>query len=127
MSSNSSGSSSSSGSSNSSSGDAMNTSIVTKGQFDERVMKDVPAPIWKYMDAKELWADDGLPDITNLKRHLLHEGRLNPKDAITLVQKASAIFRKEPNLLQLQDPITGMVVYCRFVVCCLVACSKKAN
>jgi serine/threonine-protein phosphatase 2B catalytic subunit len=70
-------------------------------------VKDVPAPLWTYLETKELFADDGLPNINTLKKHLLKEGRLNPKDAITLIQKAAVIFRNEPNLLQLQDPITG--------------------
>lgn len=74
--------------------------------FQERVMKDVPAPVWNYIPANELFDTDGLPNIQNLKKHLLREGRINPKDAIRLVNKAAEILRDEPNLLQLQDPIT---------------------
>jgi serine/threonine-protein phosphatase 2B catalytic subunit len=69
-------------------------------------VKDVSAPLWTYIDTKELFDDDGLPNIPKLKKHLLKEGRVSPKDAITLIQKAAVIFRNEPNLLQLQDPIT---------------------
>ena len=82
------------------------SSTVVKAT-DERVMKDVPPPQWTYIDSKELFDSDGLPNIPNIKKHLLKEGRLAPKDAITLIQKAAVLFRNEPNLLQLQDPITG--------------------
>ena len=75
--------------------------------FQERVMKDVPAPVWNYIPANDLFDNDGLPNIQNLKKHLLREGRINPKDAIRLINKAAEILRDEPNLLQLQDPITG--------------------
>ncbi len=35
-------------------------------------------------------------------------GRLAPEDAIELVQKTAAVLRQEPNLLRLNDPITGI-------------------
>lgn len=75
--------------------------------FNERVMKDVPAPVWNFIPANELFDTDGLPNIQNLKKHLLREGRVNPKDGMRLINKAAEILRDEPNLLQLQDPITG--------------------
>ncbi|KAF0978534.1 hypothetical protein FDP41_002354 [Naegleria fowleri] len=74
--------------------------------FNERVMKDVPAPVWNFIPANELFDTDGLPNIQNLKKHLLREGRVNPKDGMRLINKAAEILRDEPNLLQLQDPIT---------------------
>jgi len=71
-------------------------------------MKDVPAPVWNFIPAGDLFDTDGMPNIQNLKKHLLREGRVNPKDALKLIGKAAEILRDEPNLLQLQDPITGL-------------------
>ena len=73
----------------------------------ERAIKEVPAPVWTFIPRDKLYAKDGLPNIDNLKKHLLKEGRVSPKDAIELIQRAATILRNEPNLLQLQDPITG--------------------
>jgi serine/threonine-protein phosphatase 2B catalytic subunit len=74
--------------------------------YKSRVIKEVPAPVWNYIPREQLFDKDGLPQIDNLRKHLLKEGRVDPKDGIEIIQKAANILRDEPNLLQLQDPIT---------------------
>jgi len=79
-------------------------------------MTSVQAPKWEYLPREELYeqldggemSDEGvgLPNCEVLKNHLAREGRLNPKDAIELVQRAADILKREANLLILQDPIT---------------------
>lgn len=72
----------------------------------ERVNVDV-VPIPRYpLKTELLFNQNGSLNISNLKDHLLKEGRLWKKDAIKLVQTASALFKDEPNLLRLRDPIT---------------------
>jgi len=97
--------------SNTSTPSPLDTSVVKKGQFDERVMKEVPAPLWSYLDSKDLYDENGEPNIAKLKSHLFKEGRIHPKDGIQLIQRAASLLRNEPNLLQLQDPITGNYIY----------------
>src|SRR5690606_12122145 len=41
-----------------------------------------------------------------LGEHLNKEGRLRMEDAIWIVKTASEIFKKEPNLIRLSDPLT---------------------
>lgn len=71
-------------------------------------------PIWMGTDS----TDSGrfllifclrLPDLDALRDHLALEGRLAPQDAIDLVRCAGEILRQEPNLLRLNDPITGTI------------------
>lgn len=97
-----------------------NESGVPKAKKDEvdhksRVMKEVPPPAWNYIPREQLFDKDGMPQIDNLRKHLLKEGRLDPKDGMEIIQKAANILREEPNLLQLQDPITGTILtFCIF-------------
>jgi hypothetical protein len=90
--------------------------------YKSRVIKEVPAPyscfssinssrVWNYIPRDQLFDKDGLPIIDNLRKHLLKEGRVDPKDGIEIIQKAANILRDEPNLLQLQDPITGIFLF----------------
>ena len=75
---------------------------------DDRVVKSVPAPPRRPFARELLFRPaNGLPDLDALKEHLSREGRLAPDDAIELVRRAGALFRQEPNLLRLADPITG--------------------
>ncbi len=41
-----------------------------------------------------------------LKDHLKAEGRITKADALQIVEIAQTLFRREPNLLQVQDPVT---------------------
>lgn len=51
-------------------------------------------------------ADFSFQTQNNLLDHLKAEGRLAMDDAVSIVRKAGALFKKESNLLKLQDPIT---------------------
>lgn len=46
------------------------------------------------------------PDINFLKNHFYREGRLSEKHALWIIEKATAILRKEPNMLDVQAPVT---------------------
>lgn len=81
--------------------------------YSERVMGDVPAPVWNYLPREELFDKDGKPNPETLKPHLFKEGRLHPDDAIELVNMAAQKFKTEPNLLELHDPITGENIFLR--------------
>eukprot|EP01027_Heterolobosea_sp_BB2_P015502 GEZU01022174.1.p1 GENE.GEZU01022174.1~~GEZU01022174.1.p1 ORF type:complete len:378 (-),score=89.60 GEZU01022174.1:86-1219(-) len=71
-----------------------------------RVMSEVPFPCWDELPSEELFDANGMPRPDKLKEHFIKEGRLSDKDAIKIINQAAAIFKKEPNLLYLNDPIT---------------------
>ncbi|KAF9395867.1 3',5'-cyclic-nucleotide phosphodiesterase (PDEase) (3':5'-CNP) [Podila verticillata] len=46
------------------------------------------------------------PDIAFLKNHFYREGRISEEQAIFILQKGTELLRKEPNLLEVDAPIT---------------------
>jgi hypothetical protein len=48
------------------------------------------------------------PDIAFLKNHFYREGRISEEQAIFILQKGTELLRQEPNLLEVDAPITGM-------------------
>jgi serine/threonine-protein phosphatase 2B catalytic subunit len=46
-----------------------------------------------------------VPNIDLLRSHLLREGRLEKKELIELIKSASAIMKKEPNVLKMKEPV----------------------
>lgn len=47
------------------------------------------------------------PDIAFLKNHFYREGRLTEEQALWILQQGTELLRKEPNVLQVDAPITG--------------------
>jgi len=70
----------------------------------ERVVKDTPPPISTLLE--DFWPETGPINLDKLRVHLVGEGRLKPEDAARLVKKATEIFRAEPNLLNIPQPVT---------------------
>ena len=48
------------------------------------------------------------PNLDLVKDHFLHEGRLSEEQALFILSEATALMRREPNMLVLSGPITGM-------------------
>jgi serine/threonine-protein phosphatase 2B catalytic subunit len=46
-----------------------------------------------------------------VKDHFLHEGRLSEEQALFILAEATALMSREPNMLVLSGPITGMLLY----------------
>ena len=46
------------------------------------------------------------PAWQTLRSHLQQEGRITKPDALILLSDASALFKKETNLLYMEDPVT---------------------
>jgi serine/threonine-protein phosphatase 2B catalytic subunit len=53
-------------------------------------------------------ADPQKPDIAFLKNHFYREGRVTEDQALFIIKKGSEILRQEPNLLDVDAPITGV-------------------
>lgn len=78
-----------------------------KDPLDDRQCKTTVCPPARPLSKALLYGKNGdKPDVEVLKAHLLREGRLKVEDVIDIIHKASDIFRKEPALLKLKDPIT---------------------
>ncbi len=48
------------------------------------------------------------PDVSFLKNHFYREGRLTEEQALWIIEKATELLRKEPNVLNVDAPITGV-------------------
>ncbi|KAF8837876.1 Metallo-dependent phosphatase [Paxillus ammoniavirescens] len=74
----------------------------------ERVIKDVQAPAMGIPTDAQFFSkhDPTKPDIGFLKNHFYREGRISEDQAIWIIEKATALLRMEPNVLQVDAPIT---------------------
>jgi serine/threonine-protein phosphatase 2B catalytic subunit len=75
----------------------------------ERVVKDVQAPAFLKPTEEQFWSrqDPTKPDIAFLKNHFYREGRLTDEQALHIIRTTTEILRNEPNLLEVDAPITG--------------------
>src|SRR5687768_12459952 len=80
--------------------------VVERMLTTERAMPNVQPPNWEPLPRKKVFDAKGVPITENLKAHFQREGLLAEADAIEILNRAAAIFRKEPNLMRLNDPIT---------------------
>ncbi|KAJ3080936.1 3',5'-cyclic-nucleotide phosphodiesterase (PDEase) (3':5'-CNP) [Quaeritorhiza haematococci] len=74
----------------------------------DRVIKDVAAPAVSKPTAEQFWSkkDPTKPDLDFLKNHFIHEGRLQEEQALYIINKGTELLKKEPNLLEVDAPIT---------------------
>lgn len=52
--------------------------------------------------------DPGKPDIAFLKNHFYREGRLTHDQATFILNKGTELLKREPNLLHVEAPVTGV-------------------
>ncbi|KAH9986592.1 Metallo-dependent phosphatase-like protein [Russula vinacea] len=50
--------------------------------------------------------EKGKPDVTFLKTHFYHEGRIKEEHALFIIDKATQVLRAEPNVLNVDSPVT---------------------
>ncbi|KAL8410057.1 hypothetical protein RB594_008233 [Gaeumannomyces avenae] len=74
----------------------------------ERVCKDVQAPAMFKPTDEQFFEDETheKPDINFLKTHFYREGRLTEEQALWILKKGTEVLRAEPNLLEMDAPIT---------------------
>ncbi|KAF9236002.1 serine threonine protein phosphatase 2B [Melanogaster broomeanus] len=74
----------------------------------ERMMRDVLTPaVDKPTDAQFFSQQDPTkPNLEFLKNHFFREGRLREDHALWILEKATAILRDEPNVLEVDAPVT---------------------
>ncbi|KAG0299170.1 3',5'-cyclic-nucleotide phosphodiesterase (PDEase) (3':5'-CNP) [Dissophora globulifera] len=74
----------------------------------ERYSKDVQAPAVTVPTDDIFYSKEfpDRPDIAFLKNHFYREGRISEEQAIYILQKGTELLKKEPNLLEVDAPIT---------------------
>ncbi|KAI0814627.1 Serine/threonine-protein phosphatase 2B catalytic subunit [Xylaria sp. FL0064] len=74
----------------------------------ERVCKEVQAPAMFKPTDEQFFEDDShtKPNIAFLKQHFYREGRLTDEQALWIIKMGTELLRKEPNLLEMDAPIT---------------------
>lgn len=72
----------------------------------ERAIKSVSSPANFNPEDSQVFLPTGLPNLSFLKDHFYHEGRLKEYQAIRIVQDATELLSSEPNLLQVPAPVT---------------------
>ncbi|KAI9665614.1 MAG: 3',5'-cyclic-nucleotide phosphodiesterase (PDEase) (3':5'-CNP) [Trizodia sp. TS-e1964] len=74
----------------------------------ERVCKDVQAPAARPPTQQQFLSpiDPNKPNLAFLKKHFCREGRLTEDQAIWIINKGTEILKQEPNLLEMDAPIT---------------------
>jgi hypothetical protein len=85
--------------------------LKPKHDTKERMVKDVPPPAVGPLE--NFWPEDGDIDLDKLRTHLVNEGRLSKVDAARLISTATQVFKKEPNLLDVPQPVTGTLATSR--------------
>ncbi|KAF3009622.1 3',5'-cyclic-nucleotide phosphodiesterase (PDEase) (3':5'-CNP) [Curvularia kusanoi] len=80
----------------------------TQVSTQERVCKDVQAPAFLPPTDEQFFSpqDRTKPNIQFLKQHFYREGRLTEQQALWIIKKGAEILRSEPNLLEMDAPIT---------------------
>ena len=82
----------------------------------DRPITSVPPIPRRPLNDESVFDANGMPDLDLLRKHFLREGRLEHGTATRIIQEAAKIFKQEPNLLRLHDPITGMKVNLVFML-----------
>ncbi|KAL6235481.1 Serine/threonine-protein phosphatase 2B catalytic subunit [Aspergillus navahoensis] len=74
----------------------------------ERVVKEVQAPALNTPSDEQFWdpEDQTKPNLQFLKQHFYREGRLTEDQALWIIQAGTQILKSEPNLLEMDAPIT---------------------
>lgn len=79
-----------------------------KSTSNDRRVPSVPMPITKPLEYDELFGEDGKPRISVVRRHLTGEGRLTKEQLIIILDMATELLYDEPNMLEIDGPITSM-------------------
>ena len=81
---------------------------------------DVQAPAVHKPSPEEFFSEEDpeKPNIVFLKNHFYREGRITEEQALFIINKGTEILKQEPNLLEVEAPITGTWIAFYFHCCC---------
>jgi hypothetical protein len=85
---------------------------------DQRLVQ-VQAPAMQIPSDAQFFStiDPTKPDIAFLKNHFYREGRLSEEHCLYIIEKGTELLKKEPNLLEVDAPITGQCHLRRRIEC----------
>lgn len=72
----------------------------------DRVVGSIPTPMARCLPSTTLFSKGDIPNWRVLKDHFSKEGNLQKQDALKIITKATEIFRREQNMVSLEDPVT---------------------
>ena len=82
-----------------------------KPKYAERQCKNVPHPATNRPTDDQFFAYDRngvpIPNLDFMRGHFLSEGRLTEQQAIYILERATDLLSREPNLLPVPSPVTG--------------------
>lgn len=61
--------------------------------------------------------DPTKPNLDFLKDHFFHEGRIREDHALWIIERATALLQVEPNVLDIDAPVTGEISHVSSVRC----------
>jgi len=86
-----------------------------KPKFTDRQTKDVPHPATNRPKEQEFFTYDRngavIPNLDYIRGHFHAEGRLTEQQAIYILERATDLLSREPNLLPVPSPVTGEFPY----------------
>ena len=84
-------------------------------KYTDRQAKDVPHPATNKPKDEEFFAYDrngaAIPNLDFIRAHFHAEGRLTEQQAIYILERATDLLSREPNLLSVPSPVTGEPPY----------------
>lgn len=82
-----------------------------KPKYSERQVKNVDHPATNKPKDEEFFAYDRngapIPNLDFIRGHFLAEGKLTEQQAIYILERATDLLSREPNLLSVPSPVTG--------------------
>ena len=86
---------------------------LRRGALADGAMRQVQAPAMSIPTEAQFFSreDPSKPDIAFLKNHFYREGRLSEEQAMYILEKGTEILHHEPNVLSVDAPITGTVLF----------------
>lgn len=67
----------------------------------------VPYPPSRRLTISDIFESRGKPNIEKLRQHFLLEGRVTDEAALKIINDGAALLREEPNVLEIDAPVTG--------------------
>jgi serine/threonine-protein phosphatase 2B catalytic subunit len=75
---------------------------------NDRPVKTVKPPPHRPLSNALMYPDSSkpnAPDLNKIRSHLLEEGSISKTDLVKLITDVTAVFKSEPNIIKLQEPV----------------------
>ncbi|KAG5476839.1 hypothetical protein CUR178_04025 [Leishmania enriettii] len=79
--------------------------LVERMLLTERGDPSVPPPNWEPLSSSALFDENGMTRPNVVREHFQKEGLLHEADALAIITKCALLWKDEPNVLLLDDPV----------------------